>query len=215
MMHSAMFVNARAHGRARRFSFDDLHADPEDLFARETAGAVERALEAARRLNRQLQRTVEFIARGQLFQKIAIEQRIERCRRACHVVGETGRRTRNRRHEIEKMRIREKERKELNAARQTRQDAVELREGDIGIGRRRKRIEKRRHEFGEEFACARAARGPDAAVMPAANGAATWLGSLKPMLASVSTVSGSSSTPVKTRLPLAVESGASRSNSRA
>ena len=105
---------------------------------------------------------------------------------------------------------------ELDAGRQARQEAVEGGEGGVGVVGAGERLEQRRRDLGQALARRRRAHRRVAAEMPAADGARSPPpGCAKPRRDSVASVSGSSSSPVKTRLPSAVASDGARSKSSA
>ena len=75
----------------------------------------------------------------------------------------------------------------------------------VGRGGAAEHAQQLGDELGQDLARPRAARRAHAAVMPVAHHAGDRAGSAKPSCASVASVSGSSSVPVKTRLPRAGE----------
>jgi hypothetical protein len=74
-------------------------------------------------------------------------------------------------------------------------------------------VQQARGQAGEQLAAPLGAGGGDMAVVPAPDGGGHPLGMEKPMRLSVARVSGSSSTPVNTRLPKREDSSSSPLNS--
>jgi hypothetical protein len=95
------------------------------------------------------------------------------------------------------------QREELHAGGQAREEVVEARQASSALPVAASGLEQRRQQFGEVGAGRRGAGRGIAAIVPFAHRGETLAGSLKPMALSVSMVPGSSSLPVKTRLPCA------------
>ena len=186
------------------------------LFLREAPCRIERGFEVGRPRHLLVQRRIERIAAGKRGQKVRVHQRIERGGRLRQMRGQARRRAGDLGHQPEQFRPREEQREQLHAGRQIGEEAVELRERRVGIGaRRQRRAAAPARAWSEARArgrCAWRGCGRDASRGSRSRRDAA---SRKPMALIVASVSGSSSTPVKTRLPSAPASGASRSNSRA
>ncbi len=190
------------------------HADQERLLLAEDAGAVEHVLEGDRLGEARREQVGEHRLVGKAFEEGRLDHRIEDVGAGDHGLGQPRRRGEDRRQKIEQVGIGLKQREELDAGRHAGEEAVEGDERRVGVLGLRQRLDQDRHELGQPLARAGRAGGRIAAVVPVADGAGDLGGlAVAELRASVASVSGSSASPVKTRLPTAAVSEGACSNS--
>ncbi len=138
------------------------------------------------------------------------------CGREAHDLREARRAAEQIAEQFAHRRVRAQDRQQLDRRRHARKRGVERGERRVGIAGAGERLQQRRRQLRQHLARARALDGRAAAEMPAAD----RLGRLPRDAgsrggAASSSVSGSSTTPVKTRLPASASSVGASSNRRA
>ena len=132
-------------------AFHDLHPDAEDRFAGEAPRRRPASLHSCR-VSWRGEARIQLGARRQAAEEIGIQQRIH----DGGIARQIGRQARRRAHDlgqqIQELRPRQEQREKLHARRQVGEEAVELGEGDIGIGGARQRLQDRRHQLGQKLA---------------------------------------------------------------
>ena len=178
-----------------------VDADAEHLLAVQSAHRVHGPLEilGLARLAQDLFGQAGVV--GQVGQEARIQHPVQRRRLTPQGAGQARGEGHDAEHHLEQLGLVQEQGLDLNPGRQTGEEDGEAAKGVVGRAGPRHRLQQARRQAGEQFAPAFGAGRGDAAMVPGADGVGDRGRLGNPIRFRVSSVSGSFSTPVKTRLP--------------